>query len=210
MSGLPRGRLDFSIGPLPRLPLGGEIEAEPLSENVIVPVVRRNHPPAQARSLKELQQSTWMLVGPDSDTIDVVSGNFTDHGPDVPHISVACESFPALIARTSMPHRRAAEIPPIAPSPRYPPDFCKTRRQAGGGGGIRTRDTVARIHALQACAFDHSATPPAPRNGRARLAERAAAAQPRRVRLSAGTRRGRSRRGFSEWRGRSPRGASPG
>src|SRR5271155_2520838 len=32
---------------------------------------------------------------------------------------------------------------------------------AGGGGGIRTRDTVSRIHTFQACAFDRSATPPA-------------------------------------------------
>ncbi len=30
----------------------------------------------------------------------------------------------------------------------------------GGGSGIRTHDTVSRIHALQACAFNHSATPP--------------------------------------------------
>jgi hypothetical protein len=31
----------------------------------------------------------------------------------------------------------------------------------GGGSGIRTHDTVARIHAFQACAFSHSAIPPA-------------------------------------------------
>src|SRR5262249_24116960 len=30
----------------------------------------------------------------------------------------------------------------------------------GGGGGIRTHETVARLHAFQACAFNHSATPP--------------------------------------------------
>src|SRR5271167_4487575 len=30
----------------------------------------------------------------------------------------------------------------------------------GGGGGIRTRDTVSRIHTFQACAFSRSATPP--------------------------------------------------
>ena len=30
----------------------------------------------------------------------------------------------------------------------------------GGGRGIRTLDTVSRIHAFQACAFSHSATPP--------------------------------------------------
>ena len=30
----------------------------------------------------------------------------------------------------------------------------------GGERGIRTLDTVSRIHAFQACAFDHSATSP--------------------------------------------------
>src|ERR1700680_5147301 len=33
---------------------------------------------------------------------------------------------------------------------------------SGGGSGIRTRDGVAPIHALQACAFNRSATPPLP------------------------------------------------
>ena len=33
-------------------------------------------------------------------------------------------------------------------------------KDCGGGGGIRTRDTVSRIHTFQACAFNHSATPP--------------------------------------------------
>ncbi len=32
--------------------------------------------------------------------------------------------------------------------------------QGGGEGGIRTHETVARLHAFQACAFDHSATSP--------------------------------------------------
>jgi hypothetical protein len=32
---------------------------------------------------------------------------------------------------------------------------------SGGGSGIRTHDTVSRIHAFQACAFSHSAIPPA-------------------------------------------------
>ncbi len=30
----------------------------------------------------------------------------------------------------------------------------------GGENGIRTHDTVSRIHAFQACAFNHSATSP--------------------------------------------------
>src|SRR5580700_2008542 len=34
------------------------------------------------------------------------------------------------------------------------------RGGTGGGSGIRTHDTVSRIHAFQASAFSHSATPP--------------------------------------------------
>jgi len=30
----------------------------------------------------------------------------------------------------------------------------------GGAGGIRTLETVSRLHTFQACAFDHSATAP--------------------------------------------------
>ncbi len=36
----------------------------------------------------------------------------------------------------------------------------KRRLRDGGWGGIRTHETVARLHAFQACAFDHSATHP--------------------------------------------------
>src|ERR1700735_5077888 len=42
---------------------------------------------------------------------------------------------------------------------------------SGGGGGIRTRDTVSRIHTFQACAFSRSATPPSRRRARHRAAE---------------------------------------
>ncbi len=40
----------------------------------------------------------------------------------------------------------------------------------GGGRGIRTLETVARLHAFQACAFDHSATPPSDQRASARNA----------------------------------------
>ena len=36
---------------------------------------------------------------------------------------------------------------------------CRTAHLAEGAG-FRTRDTVSRIHTFQACAFNHSATPP--------------------------------------------------
>jgi hypothetical protein len=49
----------------------------------------------------------------------------------------------------------------------WPKTSCGERQRTttdcpvGGGSGIRTHDTVARIHAFQACAFSHSAIPPA-------------------------------------------------
>src|SRR5262245_10221357 len=39
-------------------------------------------------------------------------------------------------------------------------------RVSGGGSGSRTHDTVARTHAFQACAFSHSAIPPAQESAR--------------------------------------------
>ena len=55
--------------------------------------------------------------------------------------------------------------------------YIGLRDQAGGGSGIRTRDTVARIHAFQACAFSHSAIPPTPLRPR-RAREVAGAGEP--------------------------------
>src|SRR5829696_3383735 len=57
--------------------------------------------------------------------------------------------------------------------------------RAGGGRGIRTLDTVSRIHAFQACAFSRSATPPrgrtSPRGGNIATAQaRTSAAAPQR------------------------------
>ncbi len=37
---------------------------------------------------------------------------------------------------------------------------ARPAQAAGGGGGIRTLDTVSRIQHFQCCAFSHSATPP--------------------------------------------------
>ncbi len=40
--------------------------------------------------------------------------------------------------------------------------FAIFEAKNGGEMGIRTPDTVARIHAFQACSFNHSDTSPAP------------------------------------------------
>jgi hypothetical protein len=46
------------------------------------------------------------------------------------------------------------------PEPAHPLKRESCEKRAGGGSGIRTHDTVSRIHAFQASAFSHSATPP--------------------------------------------------
>ncbi len=38
-----------------------------------------------------------------------------------------------------------------------------SKRLGGGEEGIRTLETVPRLHTFQACAFDHSATSPSTR-----------------------------------------------
>jgi LysR family transcriptional regulator, regulator of abg operon len=96
LSDLQSGRLDFSIGPLPRVALGPDVTTEVLFENVIVPVVRKSHPLVNARSLRDLQKCTWLLTGA-YDSADLIAENFGAHGLSPPHVSVACESFPALI-----------------------------------------------------------------------------------------------------------------
>jgi LysR family transcriptional regulator of abg operon len=97
LSRLQSGRLDFSIGPLPRVSLSADVETETLFENMIVPVVRKGHPLANACSLADFQLATWLLIGPGSEAINLVEENFSDYGLSLPRVSVACESFPALM-----------------------------------------------------------------------------------------------------------------
>ena len=65
-----------------------------------------------------------------------------------------------------LPHRRSRFSPQPADMTSKVwlgrPYLCSVMNglDRGGGGGIRTRDTVSRIHTFQACAFSHSATPP--------------------------------------------------
>ena len=47
-----------------------------------------------------------------------------------------------------------------APCGAWDSEWRSAFESAGGERGIRTLDTVARIHAFQACAFNHSATSP--------------------------------------------------
>jgi len=95
--GLRKGRLDFSIGPLLDAPLGSDVESEPLFKNIIVPVVRVGHPLAGARSLKTLQQYTWVAIGIDPVSSELIRASFEDHRLAPPEIALVSQSLIALL-----------------------------------------------------------------------------------------------------------------
>lgn len=71
--------------------------------------------------------------------------------------ALRCSDFPL----PGLPLRATNGQRPSHPLPRS--QKAKTGRRpqkTGGGGGIRTLDTVSRIQHFQCCAFSHSATPP--------------------------------------------------
>jgi hypothetical protein len=83
---------------------------------------------------------------------------------------------PAALPAEVPPHSGTSDVE--GPTRRRGPQICAYSREFlgnfgsgpvrengcsgdnGGGSGIRTRDTVSRIHTFQACAFNHSAIPP--------------------------------------------------
>src|SRR5690606_41795247 len=71
-------------------------------------------------------------------------------------------SFPT---RRSSDLERAAAGNAGAGNDKAPLDSGALRTLSGGEGGIRTLDTVSRIHAFQACSFNHSDTSPDPVRG---------------------------------------------
>ena len=97
IAGIQEGKLDFSIGPIPRFPLDTRIVTEPLFSHRIVPAVRTGHPLARARSLADLQKSNWLLPSVDLLFHSYISQDFLDHGLSPPRVAISCESFPALI-----------------------------------------------------------------------------------------------------------------
>ena len=99
---------------------------------------------------------------------------------------------PNILRRTAESGNRDNPQAATEPSPcrrRPPVDGVRLRRASaegffGGGRGIRTREAVARLHALQACPFVRSGRPPGQVYGRD---ETAGGSSPRRIRtLTAG------------------------
>jgi DNA-binding transcriptional LysR family regulator len=74
------GRLDFALLPRPNGELGEEFSVEPLLRNERVPICRKRHPLAGARSLAELTSATWIATSIDPDPKAAFEAIFESYG----------------------------------------------------------------------------------------------------------------------------------
>ena len=79
-----QGRIDFAIGPIPDRGLGREYKTTKLLDAQLVVAVRRGHPKARARSLKDFQDESWMVMGPPGGPGAIVSKIFSKYGLKAP------------------------------------------------------------------------------------------------------------------------------
>lgn len=91
------GRLDFAIVPRPDRDIGDEFVAETLLKNARVPICRKSHPLAEARSLADLTSATWLATSIDPNPQAAFEAIFRNHGLTPPEHVIYCEMTTALI-----------------------------------------------------------------------------------------------------------------
>lgn len=79
-----QGRIDFAIGPIPERGLGREYKTTNLLDAQLVVAVRRGHPKARARTLKDFQNESWMVMGPPGGPGAIVNKIFSKYGLKAP------------------------------------------------------------------------------------------------------------------------------
>lgn len=79
-----QGRIDFAIGPIPERGLGREYKTTKLLDAQLVVAVRRGHPKARARTLKDFQNESWMVMGPPGGPGAIVNKIFSKYGLKAP------------------------------------------------------------------------------------------------------------------------------
>lgn len=90
---LREGRLDFAIGPMSTNADSRFLNCELLFQAELVPLVRKGHPKARAKTLGELQDQQWIVpVDGDENT----SGMFRQQGLAQP-VVIRCRSLPAWL-----------------------------------------------------------------------------------------------------------------
>ncbi len=91
------GELDFVVGPVPPEGADPDLRTEPIAVNALRVVARAAHPRAAARSVAELADAGWALVGPRGGPGDLSRLPFAELGVPVPEPVVECESLGSFI-----------------------------------------------------------------------------------------------------------------
>lgn len=89
--------IDFAIGPLPNTGLAGGFRRDHLFDLDLVVALKRGHPKARARSLRDLVGLPWLVTGPIAGPGAVHTAAFVDAGLEPPRCVMHCESVGGAI-----------------------------------------------------------------------------------------------------------------
>lgn len=104
LADLREGRFDMALSPRfgPKPVPAAEFAVKHLFDNEVVVAVRKGHPLARAKSLRELTSAEWMRSGPVGGPSTVIDDAYRSIGLPPPECHVQCESFLALPEVLSM------------------------------------------------------------------------------------------------------------
>ncbi|PWE27500.1 hypothetical protein C4N9_15750 [Pararhodobacter marinus] len=90
---LREGATDLVIGPAPPPDMIREIAVEYLMEGPIHIITASESPLLAARSLRDLEQAQWIMIGGPGGPGDIFRKPFEDHGFNPPHATTTSESY---------------------------------------------------------------------------------------------------------------------
>lgn len=90
---LREGRTDILVGPAPPAGMAHEIAIEHLIDTPIQIISSADSPLLRARSLRDLTEAQWIMIGAPGGPGDIFRQPFIDHGLTPPHATTTSESY---------------------------------------------------------------------------------------------------------------------
>jgi len=90
---LREGKTDIVIGPAPPAGMAREITVESLFETPIVVISSKDSPYAEATSIADLTEASWIMIGAPTGPGDIFRKPFIDHGYPPPRAMTTSESY---------------------------------------------------------------------------------------------------------------------
>lgn len=93
---LQQGLIELAITAVPDDGPGAGVESKVLFQSELVVVGRRGHPKMEAKSLRQLIDCEWILLGTPGGPGGTITRFFAEQGLDGPQVAATCESFTQL------------------------------------------------------------------------------------------------------------------